>query len=105
MNQLPIILVQGPESAQYLLRQHGAAKVKRWVVCNAYSGGMFVEKGIPFVDENFYFDSGMEQINEISVFAHRLSTEWFKDISMDYPNDSGIRPEMLYARFPGHGIA
>mgnify|MGYP001262887946 CR=1 FL=1 len=98
MNQLPIILVQGPESAQYLLRQHGAAKVKRWVVCNAYSGGMFVEKGIPFVDENFYFDSGMEQINEISVFAHRLSTEWFKDISMDYPNDCRIRPEMLCTR-------
>ena len=98
MNQLPIILVQGPESAQYLLQQHGAAKVKRWIVCNAYSGGMLVEQGIPFVDENFYFDDGMKLIDEINVFAHRLSTEWFKDISMDYPNDCGVRPEMFYAR-------
>ena len=68
MNELPIILVQGPESAQYLLRQHGAAKVKRWIVCNVYSGAMFIEKGISFVDENFYFDDGMKQINEINVF-------------------------------------
>jgi len=98
MNELPIILVQGPESAQYLLRQHGAAKVKRWIVCNVYSGAMFIEKGISFVDENFYFDDGMKQINEINEFAHRLSTEWFKDIFMDYPNDCSVRPEMFYAR-------
>jgi hypothetical protein len=98
MSEAPIVLVQGPESAQSLLQQHGTMKVRRWIVCNAYSGGMFIEKGIPFVDENFYFDNGMKQINEINVFAHRLSTEWFKDISMDYPNDCGVRPEMLCAR-------
>ena len=74
MNELPIILVQGPESAQHLLQQYGTTKVKKWIVCNAYSGGMFIEKGIPFVDESFYFDNGMKQINEIKAFAHRLST-------------------------------
>ena len=98
MNELPIILVQGPGSAQYLIQQYGTMKVKRWIVCNAYSGGMFVEKGIPFVDESFYFDNGMKQINEIKAFAHRLSVEWFKDISMVYPINSGISPELLCSR-------
>src|SRR3989338_3339864 len=96
-SDVPIILVQGPESARYWLRKipPDQRNEKSWVVYDARAGQLFSEHGIPFKRESQYLDDSTgARRKQAEAVMFRWASDWYKDRS-GKPKEGPSRPELF----------
>ncbi len=96
MEAKPIILVDGLQSAQFLVDNFKNTKAKKWIVCDARAGQILGEHAIAYDGYDFYFQDAKEALIEAERTAYRLSLEWFSQLNSTASPDTDFRPEMAF---------